>query len=167
MLVYILIVFGFLLRLIPHAPNMVPIVAIALFAGANLNKKFAFLVPLAIMIASDLIIGMHDVIFFTWGAFLLIGALGMLLKKHKRPSTVFASSIIGALIFFVFTNFGVWLAWYPHTLEGLATCYVKAIPFFRNSLVTTVAFSFVLFGVFELAKNMAAKTRFKAVLLAD
>jgi hypothetical protein len=63
MIVYILIVFGFLMRLVPHVPNFAPIAAIALFAGAYLDKRIVPWVPLGIMIVSDLIIGLHGVVF--------------------------------------------------------------------------------------------------------
>ena len=81
MMVYILIILGFLLRLVPHVPNMAPIAAIAIFSGAYLNKKLVPWVPLAIMVASDLIIGMHDVVLYTWGSFIVIGFMGMWLKN--------------------------------------------------------------------------------------
>ena len=41
------IIFGAIMRLIPHWPNFTPIAAMALFGGAYFNKKhLAFLVPL-------------------------------------------------------------------------------------------------------------------------
>ena len=129
MIAYILIIFGFLMRLVPHMPNFVPIAAIALFAGTYLDKRIVPWVPLAIMIVSDLIIGLHGVVFYTWGAFIVIGFMGLWLKENRTPGNIIAASLISAIFFFVVTNFGVWLAWYPHTWEGFAACYVKAIPF--------------------------------------
>ena len=167
MIAYILIIFGFLMRLLPHMPNMVPVAAIALFAGAYLDKRIVPWVPLAIMIASDLIIGLHGVVFYTWGAFILIGFLGMGLKKHRTPGNIFVSTVFAACLFFVITNFGVWLAWYPRSWEGFAACFIRAIPFFRNTLVGNLVFSAVLFGSYELARKLAAGSRFRAVLLTD
>jgi len=167
MIAYILIIFGFLMRLVPHVPNMVPVAAIALFAGAYLDKRVVPWVPLAIMIISDLVIGLHNMIFFTWGAFLLVGFLGMWLKRRRSWGNVFAMSAFSALLFFVITNFGVWLGWYPHTWSGFVTCYINAIPFLRNTLIGNVVFTFVLFGLYELAKNAVRGSRFKTVLLAE
>ena len=167
MIVYILIVFGFLMRLMPHMPNFVPIAAIALFAGAHLDKRVAVWVPLVIMIISDLVIGLHGVIFYTWGAFILIGFIGMHLKERKTVGNIFASTVFSAVLFFLITNFGVWLAWYPHSWEGFLACFIKAIPFFRNTLAGNLVFSAVLFGSYELARRFITGKKYRAVLLTE
>jgi hypothetical protein len=167
MIVYILIIFGFFMRLIPHAPNMAPIAAIALFSGAYLNKRIVPWVPLVIMVASDLIIGLHNVVFYTWGAFILIGFIGMWLKERKTPGKILGATLFSALLFFVITNFGVWLAWYPHTLEGVTTCFIKAIPFFRNTIIGNVVFAAVLFGAYELARRIVGESKYRTVLLTQ
>lgn len=167
MLAYILIIMGFMLRLLPHMPNMAPVAAIAIFAGAYLDKRIVPWVPLAIMIVSDLIIGLHNVVFFTWGAFILIGFMGMWLKERRTPANILGASVLSAILFFAITNFGVWLAWYPHTLGGFTTCYIKAVPFLRNTLISNVLFSFVLFGAYELARRLAENSKFRRVLLVE
>jgi len=91
MIAYLLIVVGFLMRLIPHVPNIAPIAAIAIFAGAYLNKKIVPWVPLAIMVASDIILGLHNVVFYTWGAFILIGYIGGGLKNRVTPGRIFGT----------------------------------------------------------------------------
>ncbi|MFQ5952801.1 MAG: DUF6580 family putative transport protein [Candidatus Omnitrophota bacterium] len=167
MIAYMLIIFGFLMRLLPHAPNLVPVAAIALFAGAYLDKRIVPWVPLAIMVASDLIIGLHGVIFYTWGSFILIGFIGMWLKEHKTPANIFSASVFSAVLFFVITNFGVWLAWYPHTWSGFVNCYVRAIPFFRSTLIGNLFFVLMFFGTYELARKLVSETRFRAALLTE
>ncbi|MBD3425999.1 MAG: hypothetical protein GF409_02060 [Candidatus Omnitrophica bacterium] len=166
MVAYILILLGFLLRMLPHMPNMAPVAAIALFAGAYLDKRVVPWVPLAIMMVSDLILGLHGVFLYTWGSFILIGFIGMWLKKRRTPANILGTTIFSAFLFFLITNFGVWLAWYPHTLEGLASCYVKAIPFFRNTMISNAAFGLLLFGSYEMARKLVDNTRFSRVLLA-
>lgn len=167
MIAYILIILGFMLRFMPHAPNMAPIAAIALFAGAYLDRRIAPWVPLAIMIATDLILGMHDVVFYTWGAFVLIGFMGMGLKDKVTLPRVFGMTVLSSLIFFVISNFGVWMAWYPRTLAGLSECYVMALPFLRNTMASNVAFSLVLFGVYEAARKIVGESRYRTVLLIE
>jgi hypothetical protein len=167
MIAYILIAIGFLMRIIPHAPNVAPVAAIAIFAGAYLNKKVVLWVPLAIMIASDLVIGLHGVVVYTWGAFILIGFMGMRLRGKRSATGIFATTVFGALVFFVITNFGVWLAWYPHTVSGIVSCYVNALPFLRNTMLSNILFSFVLFGAYELARKMVGEAKYKNVLLAN
>ncbi|MGB2601091.1 MAG: DUF6580 family putative transport protein [Candidatus Omnitrophota bacterium] len=167
MIAYILILIGFLLRLVPHMPNMAPVAAIALFAGAYLDKRIVPWVPLAIMMISDLIIGLHGVFLYTWGAFILVGFIGMWLKERRTPANILGATVVSALLFFVITNFGVWIAWYPRTLDGLVMCYIKAIPFLRNTMAGNIVFAAVLFGSYELARKLAENTRFRRVLLAD
>ena len=167
MLAYLLIALGFFLRLVPHAPNAVPVAAIALFAGSYLDKRVVPWVPLAIMIISDLIIGLHDVVFFTWGAFALIGFMGIFLKKHRTPAAIFGATVFSSFIFYIISNFGVFLAWYPHTFDGFVTCYVKALPFLRNTMAVNIVFSFILFGTYELARRMVENSRLRYVLLTD
>jgi len=167
MIAYILIIFGFLMRLLPHMPNMVPVAAIALFSGAYLNKKIVPWVPLAIMMASDLVIGLHSVVFYTWGAFILIGYIGMRLKERRTPARIGIAAVFSALVFFIITNFGVWLAWYPHTTEGFIMCYIKALPFLRNTMAGNLIFAFAIFGIYELARNLVKETSFRRVLLTN
>jgi len=167
MIAYGLIVLGFIVRLLPHVPNTAPIAAIALFAGAYLNRKLVPWVPLAIMVITDLIIGVHDVALYTWGAFIVIGFIGMRLKENKTPGRVFTSTVFSAVLFFVISNFGVWFTWYPHTSEGFTRCFVNAIPFFRNTLFGNLVFAAVLFGSYEIAKRMVKEPKLRTVLLTE
>jgi len=167
MLAYILIAMGFLMRLIPHAPNMAPVAAIALFSGAYLNKKIVPWVPLAIMVLTDLIIGLHGVFLYTWGAFVIIGFMGYKLRQGRTPGKVLGMTVLSACVFFVISNFGVWLAWYPHTAQGFMNCFIKALPFFRNTMAVNIIFAFILFGTYELARKMVQDKGFGKVLIAS
>ncbi len=168
MLAIALIVLGILTRFLPHAPNFNPVIAIALFGGYYLNKKYAVLVPLLLMIMTDLFLGLHNVILFTWGSVILITILGIVQKKRKSVLTVGVSSLASAILFFLITNFGVWLSgWYPHTLQGLLNCYTMAIPFFRATLLSTIIYATVMFGAYELIARRVRNTRFATVLLTN
>jgi hypothetical protein len=61
-------------------------------------------------------------------------------------------AIAGPTAYFLISNFGVWLGWglYPHTWSGLAACYVAAIPYFRNSLLSTIVVGALLFASYGL-----------------
>ncbi|MBD3296525.1 MAG: hypothetical protein GF392_04085 [Candidatus Omnitrophica bacterium] len=167
MIAYLLIVLGLFLRVTPHVPNTAPIVAIALFAGTVLNRRVVPWVPLAIIMISDVLIGLHDMVLFTWGAFLLIGFLGLSLRKNSTPLRIAGYTIGSAVLFFFISNIGVYFLWYPLTLRGLADCFIRAVPFFRNTLVSNIIFSFALFGIYELAGRLAGETRYSRILLAD
>lgn len=149
----VLIIFGVVLRLIPHVDNFAPIGAIALFGGAILSARIAWWLPLAIMVMSDLILGLHDTILFTWGGFMLVALFGMLLKDQRNIIRVPLGAIGAAVIFFIVSNFGVWVVsgMYAHTWQGLIDCYVMAIPFFKTSLLADFVYSAALFGAYAWA----------------
>lgn len=148
------ILMAFLFRLIPHIPNVTPITAVALFSGVCFtNKKYAFIIPMAAMLLSDLILGFSSISLFVYAAFILVGYIGIASKKMS-VKTILLSSIS----FFIITNFGVWLSWYPKSLNGLLECYTLAIPFFRNSLIGDFVFSGVLYYGFEFVSRKYLKT---------
>jgi hypothetical protein len=148
---YLFILLAAGLRLIPHAPNFAPITAMALFGACFLDKKYALVFPLVAMLLSDIFLGFHQVMFWVYGSFILIGFLGMWLKNHKTTKNVILISLSSSILFFIITNFGVWLGpWYAHNLNGLTSCYVLAIPFFRNTLIGDLFYTGVFFGAYNL-----------------
>ena len=149
MLALIIISFGVLSRVVVHAPNFSPVLSMALLGGMYLKGRQAVLVPLALMIVSDFIIGFYSGMSFVWGGIVLISVFGIWLKGRKSFINVLSGSIISAMIFFIVTNFGAWLTWYPHTIDGLRQCYILAIPFFRSTLVSSVAYSLVFYAAYE------------------
>lgn len=151
-LVYALILMGAIARLVPHAWNTTPVMAIALFAGAYLPKRWGILVPLAIVAATDWIIGWHNTVAFTWAAFALCGSLGFWIRKKHTLGRIVVAALGGSVLFFLITNFGVWLVGelYPRTIDGLWACFIAAIPFFRNSLAGDLLYTAAFFGVPQL-----------------
>jgi hypothetical protein len=145
MLALFIISLGILSRVVIHAANFTPVLSMALLGGMYLKGRQAVLVPLALMVSSDLIIGFHDVMFFTWGSIVLISVLGLWLKDRKNLGSVLGGSVMSAVIFFLVTNFGSYLTLYPHTMNGLKQCYILAIPFFRGTFVSTLAYSLAFY----------------------
>ncbi len=140
-------------RVLPHPPNFTPVTAIALFSAVYLDKRWAFVLPLIAMIASDYVIGMHQTIAWVYASLIAIGVIGLWLRGRRSIGATALATVGGSVLFFVVTNFGVWYAseiTYPHTLAGLAACYTAAIPFFRNTLAGDAFFVTVLFGSYEL-----------------
>ena len=149
-------------RWLPHPPNFTPITALALFGGASFaDKRAAFVVPLLGLVLSDLMLGFYSITPFVYGGFALIVALGLWLRRRKSVGSVACAAVAGALLFFVVTNFGVWVlgGLYPKTLAGLGDCYMAAIPFFRNTLASSLLYSPVLFGGLALAEKRFASVR--------
>ncbi len=150
MLALLIIIFGFLSRVVAHTPNFTPILSLALFGGVYLKGRQAVLVPLVLMVMSDFIIGFYGgEMFFVWGSIVLISVLGLWLKERKSFINVLSASFLSAVVFFIVTNFGSWLVLYPHTIGGLRQCYILAIPFFRSTLVSTMAYSLVFWAGYE------------------
>jgi len=144
------------LRLLPHPPNFEPIGALALFAGAQFEKKsWAFIIPLAAMLLSDAVIGFHSQMPVIYGAFALVVCMGFSLRQRRTLVPVMGMAFAASVLFFVVSNFGVWAldSMYPKTLAGLVTCYVAAIPFFGNTLAGSLFYTAVLFGGFALAER--------------
>ena len=130
-------------RFIPHPPNFTSLLALSFYVPAFLGLRYlpALLIG---FIFTDLIIGFHGVTFFTWGSVILIGLGSKFFTKNiiNRIS----GSLLGAGLFFIITNFGVWsLGSYGYTFEGIIICYTLALPFFGYSLISTFVFS----GIFE------------------
>jgi hypothetical protein len=143
-------------RLLPHPANVAPIAALALAGGVYLDKRYALIVPIAALLITDWIIGFYPILFFVYGSFIAIGFIGLWLKSHKKPLPVIGATLISSILFFVVTNFGVWIMgpeMYPKTWGGLVECYVAAIPFFRNTVMGDLVYAGVLFGLFELVSH--------------
>jgi len=158
MLAFLIIIFGFLSRIVVHTPNFSPVLSLALFGGTYLKGRQAIWVPMVLMALSDAVLGFHDTMVFTWGSILVISLIGSYLCRHNNWANVLSASIFSSLFFFVVTNFGAFLSLYPHTLAGLQQCYILAIPFYQSTLVSTVAYSLVLYIIYEWALKNSTGT---------
>ena len=162
-----LIFIAALSRLLPHPPNFSPIEAIALFGGAYFIKRgWALLVPLLAMLASDLALGLLNggeylgyiastSNLVVYACIALSTVLGFGLRGKVSGGRVLGYSLVGSVLFFVVTNFSTWLlgTMYPHTSAGLTAAYVAGIPFFQWTVASTLFYSALLFGGFELLRR--------------
>jgi hypothetical protein len=152
-----LIVLALVGRLIPHPDNFTPMLAVALFGGAMLPGRMAYLIPLMAMFLSDLLMG-NSVTWMTpviYGCFALGTGLGQWLGRGRTWAKTGLAALGGSFFFYVVTDFAVWIApngLYPHTLDGLIQCYVMALPFFRNDIAGNVLWSAILFGLFDFGQ---------------
>jgi len=138
--------------------NFVPIGAIALYAGARLPRRWAFAIPLAVLVLSDLIIDAgHGYPFFfasrltTYALFTAIVALGLLARKGTNPARLAGLSLGASTLFFLLSNLAVWAGGegYGHPLSwaGLLATYADGLPFYRNSLMADLLGTAVLFSL--------------------
>lgn len=154
-LCFFLIIFAVFSRLIPHPYNFTPIGALGLFAGAYLSIRRFWLVPIIALLISDIIIGFYHPVTMAsvYLSFILCAVIGRSVLLQKRSLLRLATSSLSAsCLFFILSNFGDWLSGvnhYPLTFNGLAECYVMAIPFFGNTAIGDLFYVAVLFGVYE------------------
>lgn len=147
------------LRLAPHPANFAPVAAVAIFGGAVLPRRLGILVPLAAMMISDAIIGLHPLIPLTWGFY----ALTALVSSHwLRKNNIFRGAFLtvsSSVGFFIVTNFGVWVTsgMYAHSWAGIVRCYTLALPFFRNTLLSDVIYTGAIFGLYALAQKLSER----------
>jgi len=143
-------------RLMHLLPNVSPIAAMALFAGAQFSdKKLAFVIPFAALLISDFILGMHSTMIFVYLAFALTVWVGISLSKRQNFISIALAAIGTSLIFFLVTNAGVWLMYntYSAGFTGLMESYIAGIPFYQNTLMGDLFFNVVLFGGYALIQQ--------------
>jgi len=158
------VIIASLCRLLPHAPNFTPLAAVALFSGAYIrNRWLAVAMPLMTMLLSDALLGFNGWIFVeqvitVYVTYAIIALMGTTMNKRAAWYKVGAGSLASSIIFFVTTNFAVWMggffhapALYPMNFGGLVECYAAAVPFFRNTLASDMFYNVLLFGGFYLA----------------
>ena len=134
-------------RFVPHPPNFTSLIALSFYVPALLGLRYLPILILSFII-TDLFIGFHGVTLFTWGSVILIG-LGSKFFTKTILNRIFGS-LLGASLFFIITNFGVWTSGsYTYTFEGFLLCYTLAIPFFTYSLISTFVFSGVIEGIYK------------------
>jgi len=145
------------LRIAPHPWNFTPVGAMALFSGAVIkNRRLAFVVPLLALFLGDIFIGFHKLMPIVYASFLLSVAIGFWLRDRRTAGRISAATLLGAIQFFLVTNFAVWAfgLTYPRTSAGLVACYVAGIPFFWNTLAGDAVYAVLFFGTFALAERL-------------
>lgn len=152
-----------LFRLVPHWPNFTPIAALALFGAATFERKWLGLAaPLTALLLSDILIGFHGNMGAVYFSFALTWLLGLwAIGQKPAAGRIAIASITSSVLFFLITNFAVWLGstFYPQTAAGLMTCYAAGLAFyngtsfFLNGVFGDLFFSGLLFGSYYLLQQ--------------
>ena len=140
-------------RLIPHPWNFSPILAAGIFSGFYFRKFFlGSIIVILSMFIGDVFLGFHDTMLFTYISMLVAVALGLLISKFNFFQIII-TGLTSSICFFIITNFGSWLTleMYEKNLSGLFQSYVLAIPFFHNTILSTLLYLVVLKLLFEIA----------------
>jgi len=153
-------------RLIPHPPNFTPIISIVLLSGTLFQTfTLAAVVFFLSMLVSDFIIGFYPGMIFTYITLMVIGMLFYFIFNKINYKNLIFYSFFGSLIFYTITNFFVWLNGniYEPTINGLIQCYILAIPFFSNTLLSTIFFSYLTFVCINKIKTYFYKIEINRV----
>lgn len=154
--VLLIILVAAALRMLPHPENFTPIGALALFSGAYLQRQVLWLVPLAALLLGDIAHGLYNgiVMLAVYLGFIASTAIGRsLLRSRDSGGRICLGVGAGALAFWIISNFGNWLAFGPHSLEGLLQCYIRGLPYLASSFVGDALYALVLFGGYRLLCN--------------
>ncbi|HEV7782264.1 MAG TPA: DUF6580 family putative transport protein [Chitinophagaceae bacterium] len=181
----LLVVIASLYRAWPGRPfGFAPQIAMAIFGGAVIkDKRLAFILPLLSMLLSDVLYevlyvnGLFNIRGFysgQWINYILFAGLtvfGFMMKKINLRN-VLGFTISGSLIFFLLSNFSVWIGGgglgRPRTFDGLIQCYGDALAFHRdyglikgfpgNFIIGDIFFALILFGSYYfIAKPSVVK----------
>ena len=140
---YLSIILGVALRLIPHPANFMPIGALAIYQSKSRGFVKTVIFVLITLLISDFFLGFHFAQPFVYLGFIAYALWGLLAKTKLG---IVISAIGGSASFFIISNFGVWLGpWYSHDLDGFIKCFINAIPFYQNTLISDVLFTIVIF----------------------
>lgn len=148
-------------RLVPHAPNVTPLGGACLFAGSRISGLLAYLLPLAVMIATDPFVGGFTAISpVIYASFLISVWIGRRLLGQVSPVRVGGAAFLCSFQFFVITNFAIWAsaalhhsAIYSADFAGLVRCYSAALPFWGRTLAGDLLFSAGIFGAYEMLQD--------------
>ena len=150
MILFVLLVLS---RMITEIPNFTATIALVMFTGYLIQNRFlSVLVILVSQVVSDLYLGIYSSMIFVYAAYISIALLSPIIMKKMNTKSVVLSSVISPSIFFIISNFGVWLigSTYTFNLSGLIACYAAGIPFFDESLISTVLFALTIFSIMKL-----------------
>jgi hypothetical protein len=149
-------------RLVSETPNFNAVTAAALFAGFFFRSRLtALAVPLLTMTISDVFLGGYSkpMMLAVYASLCLPIAWRSVLRGGLSPLTVGAGAVGSSLAAFGLSNLAVWYVWYPQTWEGLTHCYVRAMPFLANALMSDLLFSAGFFGLYAVVTQLSAAPR--------
>ncbi|MBI3341962.1 hypothetical protein HY024_02470 [Candidatus Curtissbacteria bacterium] len=172
---FIAVALAVLLRLLPHLPNFTPLGALGLVSGSYFGKKTSLTIIVTSMLASDYLLLyinpysqrvfnfsklyspsalVHTTSIFVYSSLILNVFIGHIISKQRSAQYVLLGSFLASIQFFLITNFGVWvMGAYNRGLDGLLQSYSMGLPFFKWTLFGDLAYTIVLFGLFEYANK--------------
>ena len=170
----LLVVLTLTLRTVITVPNFTPMLGASVVSGMLIGGPVGAVVPLVAMAGSDVVLYLKQagtpqaMDFWSWMSFQPVIYLLMGLSVwYGRASNAFmgndygrgiGAGLFASISFFVVSNFLVWLdpwGWmrYPHTLNGLISCFTMGLPFWRNEIISTLLFIPAFVALFHLTDS--------------
>lgn len=140
----------------------------ALPANVSPLGSFGFFGPnillyCAVIIGFDLLVGgLYQGMVWTYLGFAVYPVLGYLAKNRLRRQLLLLP--LASFAFFLLSNFGVFLAWYEHSLQGFLACYALALPFYSRTLLGDLLFGYGFLSLRHYWPLLRGKLAFWAVL---
>jgi hypothetical protein len=156
----LLLILDVSMRMTGHPPNFTPLAATALFASFLFGAVIAATLPVAAMAIGDYVTGTYDwhLMVVVYAALCLPVFFGPYVRAHRSAIRIGVSTLAASVLFFVTTNYAVWLfgSWYTPDVRGLLECYASALAFFRNTVMGDLFWSAILFGGYAVVKQAYA-----------
>lgn len=172
---YLLVVLAVISRVVPHPwMNFTAVGAGLLYFGARRPLREAIW-PVVALMATDFYLtiafyhypwhtGEYLITWLWYAAVVVLGRI--LLRRHTTVTRVIAAPVIASTSFFLISNYVAWVlasgsataagtVHYPHTIAGLSACYVAALAFYRNDLLSTTLITGLAFGLPLMARRLA------------
>ena len=168
MAAYLLMVLAVLSRVVPFpGMNFTAVGAGLLYFGARRPLR-EMAVPVLALMGTDFYLTTFAYHYpwhtssylITWAWYAAVVVLGrILLKRQVTVTRVLAGPVLASTSFFMVSNYAVWAGgiMYPHTMAGLGACYVAALPFYRNDLLSTTLVTVVAFGAPVLVRDWSSR----------
>ena len=166
MLAYVFVLLAIVMRFASVPLSFAPVGPALLFFGARGPRRQAW-IPVLLLALTDF--GLTKFVYHysyhadqaitvVWYAVALL--MGTLLRENARPLRIAGVALAASAGFFLVSNFAVWAVWnmYPHNFSGLVACFVAALPFFRNQLLSDMVFTAAMFSVPALVGLLRPQT---------
>ena len=137
------------------------------------DRWFGIAIPIVAMFISDIVIGFYSWQFVVYFTILTIALVSPMRKNYIMLGFM---AVGGSVWFFLITNFAVWMIYdyepgniysYPKTFEGLIACYIAALPFFKNTLISTCLFTGLITISIKYLDAFNQKTDYLILNLVD
>ncbi len=162
-------------------PNFSAAYAFVFCAGALLPGRIGWILPLAVMLTTDLALNLYFTLVGGWavftpanlgsmilnyGAFAIVFLLGRFVGPRSRFLTLLGGGLLGAILFYLVSNTAAWLfnpfqnPEYTRNLAGWIIALTKGTggypqtwEFFRNTLLSGGLFTAMFAGTWRLTAS--------------